>query len=90
MPKTAVNITAPRIAHTTGKVTSPISITKISGRFILCAIHVPNREPINPTAIEIKQPPLENPARDLPIEPEIPAIISKIINSRKDIIQILI
>ena len=53
------------IDHTTGKSVPPIFNTKKSGNAVFLAIHVPNKAPINPTAIEMIQPPFENPASDL-------------------------
>jgi len=84
-PNIPVKTTAPIIAQKTGKVTSPICITKISGKANLSANHVPITAPIKPTMTDIKHPPRLNPVSALPIEPVIPAIINNIINSKKDI-----
>lgn len=72
------------IDHMTGKSVPPIFNTKKSGNAVFLAIHVPSKAPINPTAIEMIQPPFENPASERPIEPHIPAITNKIIISSKD------
>jgi len=60
-PKTATNITAPIIDQTTGKSVPPMLNTKKSGSANFLAIQLPSKAPINPTAIESKHPPLENP-----------------------------
>jgi len=48
-----------------------------NGKPKIPASHLPKSAPINPRAIETRQPPREEPAIACPIEPHIDAIISK-------------
>lgn len=57
----ATNRAEPMIDQTIGKSVVPIRIEKSSGNPIWRASHIPNTAPMNPSAIETKQPPREKP-----------------------------
>lgn len=64
------------IDHTIGNVVVPIWTANISGRCRARAIHIPNRAPTNPRAIDTRQPPREYPLIACPSDPQMPAIKS--------------
>ncbi len=82
-PISATNKLAPIIDHITGNVIPPVRIGKISGRLRKSARPIPISAPINPITIDRKQPPRLNPDIACPIEPQIPAMINRNINSKK-------
>lgn len=82
MLSSAVNNAAPIIDQITGNSVLPNFSVNNSGRFSSRESHVPIKAPIKPTRIEIKQPLFVNPESDCPIEPVIPAMINKVINSK--------
>ena len=57
----ATNSAAPMIDQITGNDTSPIGIGNSSGKFRARAIHMPSSAPMNPSAIDTRQPPREKP-----------------------------
>ena len=63
--------------HTIGKLVVPILTGKSSGRPSARAIQSPRIAPTNPSAIETRQPPRENPVIAWPSDPQIPATISR-------------
>lgn len=76
-----MNRAAPIMAHTIGKGWEPNFIQGNIGRSNCRAMKVPIRDPINPRAIEAKQPNPFRPASLAPIAPAIDAIKS---NNKSD------
>ena len=74
--KNAINSAAPTIAHTIGKGWEPNLIQGNIGRSNCFAMKVPMRAPMNPSAIEAKQPNPFLPASLAPIAPVRDAIKS--------------
>jgi hypothetical protein len=58
-PRIAVNKADPIIAHSSGKLSPWTDIDKGSGRPNDREIQTPKKAPINPTTMDIKQPPTE-------------------------------
>jgi hypothetical protein len=52
----------------------------IRGKSSFSAIQTPKNEPMNPKAIDARQPPLPYPAIDFPIAPQKPATTNKSMN----------
>src|SRR5262249_29820420 len=75
--RTATNNADPMIDQTMGK--SVEVPTKTFGRSSALASHIPTMAPINPSAIDTRQPPRDPPPKALPIEPHTPAIINRMI-----------
>ena len=70
------------IDHSTGNDTSPVRKVKISGRLKKSASPMPINAPINPITIESKHPPRLYPEIACPMDPQTPAIMSNMINSK--------
>jgi hypothetical protein len=85
-----VKTTAPMIAHTTGKAMPPTCKTNSSGKSNFSAIHLPITAPIKPTTTERKHPPLVNPVKAFAMDPVMPAMMSKMINSVNDIFIVIL
>jgi hypothetical protein len=80
--RNAINNAAPIMAHTIGNGWSPNLIQGNIGRSNCRAIKVPMREPINPSAIDARQPNPLLPASLAPMAPAMDAIKS---NNKNDI-----
>lgn len=77
----AVNNAAPTIDQMIGYLIPPASKENKSGKLNSRARIVPMYAPMNPTTIEIMQPPFLKPTSVLPMLPVIAAIINRIIMS---------
>jgi hypothetical protein len=69
----ATNIAEPMIDQIIGNAVSPTRIVNSSGSDIVRASHIPSSAPMNPRAIDPRQPAREYPAIDWPRTPHTPA-----------------
>jgi hypothetical protein len=72
----ATNMADPIIDQRMGNECPPMLGENTNGRSKTRASHLPKSAPMNPNAIETRQPPWEYPAIVLPIEPHMDATIS--------------